>query len=102
MVEAITEMPKASDQHAVQPYLGMLNFLARFCPKLSDAVRPLRDLTHKDVPFKWTDAFVESKNLIAHADITVETDHQPLETIFKKPLYKAAQHLQAMHMRLQR
>ena len=73
MVEAIIEMPKPSDQQAVQCYLGMLNFLARFCPRLSDEVKPLRDLTHKDVPFKWTDAhdkaFADSKNLIIHAPV---------------------------------
>ena len=36
-------------------------------------MKPLRDLTHKDVPFKWTDAhdkaFADSKNLIAHASV---------------------------------
>ena len=51
----------------------MLNFLARFCPKLSDVVKPLRELTHKDVTFQWTDSydktFVESKELIAHAPV---------------------------------
>ena len=179
MVEAITRMPTPADPHAVQRYLGMLIFLARFCPKLSDDVKPLRELTHKDVPFEWTDAhdkaFVEFKNLIAHApvlryfnpqlpvtlqvdasavgvggallqndqpvafylntltateqryaviekeclaiclafdkwdsllygksDITVQTDLQPLESTFKKPLYKAPRRLQAMRMRLQR
>ena len=65
MAEAITEMPKSSDQQAVQRYLGMLNFLARFRPRLSEVVKPLRDLTHKDVFFKWTDAhdkaFADSK-----------------------------------------
>ena len=70
MIVAIVNMPKPADPHAVQRYLGMLNFLARFCPKLSDAVKPLRELTHKDVTFQWTDshykAFVESKELIAH------------------------------------
>ena len=30
MVEAIVNMPKPTDPHAVQHYLGMLNFLARF------------------------------------------------------------------------
>ena len=73
MVEAITRMPTPADPHAVQLYLGMLNFLESFCPKLSDVVKPLRELTHKDVPFEWTDAhdkaFVESKNLIAHAPV---------------------------------
>ena len=36
------------------------------------------------------------------SDITVQTDHQPLESIFKKPLNKAPRRLQAMGMRLQR
>lgn len=69
MVEAITEMPKPSDQQSSQRYLG--SFLAIFCPRVSEVVKPLRDLTHKYVPFKWTDAhykaFADSKNLIAHA-----------------------------------
>ena len=73
MVEANTKMPTPLDQHDVQRYLGMLNFLARFCLKLSDVMKPLRDLACKDVPFKWTDAhakpFVESKNLVAHAPV---------------------------------
>ena len=56
MVEAITRMLTPADPHAVQRYLGMLNFLARFFPKLGDVVKPLRELTHKDIPFEWTDA----------------------------------------------
>ena len=35
-------------------------------------------------------------------DIEVHTNHQPLETIMKKPLNKAPAHLQRMSMRLQR
>ena len=34
--------------------------------------------------------------------ITIHTDHQPLETIFKKPLSKAPRRLQRLLMRLQR
>ena len=49
----------------------MLNFLAKFCPNLSDVVKALRKFTYKDVSFQWTDshgkAFVESKKLIAQA-----------------------------------
>lgn len=66
MVEAITEM--ASDQQSSQRYLG--SFLAIFCPKVSEVVKPLRDLAHKDVPFKWTDAHDKAfENLIAHAPV---------------------------------
>ena len=35
-------------------------------------------------------------------DITVHTDHQPLETIFEKPLSKAPRRLQRMMLKLQR
>ena len=35
-------------------------------------------------------------------DVTVHTDHQPLETIFKKPLNAAPRRLQKMLMQLQR
>ena len=38
--------------------------------------------------------------LYGKSDITVQTDHQPLESIFKKPLNKAPRRLQAMRMRL--
>ena len=34
--------------------------------------------------------------------VNVQTDHQPLETIFKKPLHSAPRRLQKMMMRLQR
>ena len=40
--------------------------------------------------------------LFGKSDITVHTDHQPLETIYKKPLHKSPAHLQQMLMRLQR
>ena len=35
-------------------------------------------------------------------DVTVESDHKPLETIFRKPLSKAPQQVQTIMMRLQR
>ena len=35
-------------------------------------------------------------------DVTIHTDHQPLETIFKKPLRSAPRRLQKMMLRLQR
>ena len=40
--------------------------------------------------------------LYGKTDIDVHTDHQPSETIIRKPLNKAPAHLQRMLMRLQR
>ena len=39
--------------------------------------------------------------LFGRSDITVHTDHQPLQTIFKKPLNKAPRRLQRMMLQLQ-
>ena len=40
--------------------------------------------------------------LYGKSDNSVQTNHQPLESIFKKPLNKAPRQLQVMRMRLQR
>ena len=45
-VRAIEHMPKPTDVKAVQRLLGMVNYLAKFCPHLSDHCQPLRQLTH--------------------------------------------------------
>lgn len=40
--------------------------------------------------------------LFGKKDVTVYTDHQPLETIYRKPLHKAPPCIQRMLVRLQR
>src|SRR5436190_1919486 len=40
--------------------------------------------------------------VVGRNDVLVETDHKPLESIFKKPLISAPKRLQRMLMRLQR
>ena len=178
-VDAITKMPTPTDKSGVQRFLGMCQYLSKFCHNLSETVLPLRDLTKENSTFLWSNnhenAFNSAKNLIASAtalryydpalpvtlqvdasedaiggvllqddqpvcftshrlnnteknyvqiekeclaivscmdkwhqylygkhDITVHTDHQPLETIFKKPLSKAPRRLQRMMLKLQR
>ena len=177
-VAAITGMPKPTDK-GVQRFLGMCQYLSKFCHNLSETVLPLRDLTKEDSVFLGSNnhenAFNSAKDLIAsttalryydatlpvtlqvdasedaiggvllqndqpvcftsHAlnsteknyaqiekeclaivscmdkwhqysydkhDITVHTDHQPLKTIFKKPLSKAPCRLQRMMLKLQK
>ncbi|CAB4037346.1 Hypothetical predicted protein, partial [Paramuricea clavata] len=177
-VIVIQEMPKPVDRNGVQRFLGMCQYLSKFCPKLSKIVLPLRDLTRLNVEFIWTDvhesAFNSAKDLIASStilqyydvtlpvtlqvdasneaiggvllqngksvcftshtldsternyaqiekeclaivtcmskchqylygkkNILVHTDHQPQETIFRKPLSKAPRRLQRMMLKLQ-
>jgi transposase InsO family protein len=182
-VKAILEMPEPVDKQGVQRFIGMINYLSEFCPRLATAIRPLHNLPKQDMAFIWSEvhskAFQEAKQLITSApclayfdvkknvvlqvdasesalgstllqpndkgalqpvafssgtmrpneinwtqiekeslaicaacekwdlwlygkEITVHTDHQPLEIIFKKPLAKAPRRLQKLMMRLQR
>ncbi len=178
-VEAITQMPKPDDKKAIKRLIGMANYLAKFCPNLSDVCEPLRRLTVEHAEFVWDreqeTAFNTIKQMIATAPvlryycvseevtveadssehglgavllqggqpvayasrtlskternysqmekeclaityacnrfdqylhgrdhITVLTDHQNLETIFKKPILAAPKRLQRMRLRLQK
>ena len=47
-VVIITQMPMPTDKVAVQHFLGMCQYLSKFCPNLSETVLPLRALTKED------------------------------------------------------
>lgn len=72
-VRAIEQMPKPANVKAVQRLLGMVNYLAKFCPHLSDQCEVLRQLTHKDTEWDWTEqhdnAFLKLKETIAEAPV---------------------------------
>ncbi len=52
-VEAIRDMPAPTDKHGVQRLLGMVNYLQKFAPNLSEATAPLRSLLKDKVHFRW-------------------------------------------------
>ena len=54
-VRAIVEMPRPKDRDDISRLNGMVNYLSRFLPHLSDVMKPLRDLTHKDAAWCWDD-----------------------------------------------
>lgn len=177
-VEDIVNMPSPEDAKALSRFLGMVNYLSKFIPRLSEMATPLRELTKQDVSWTWETAhqtaFDAIKAVIAEAPalkyfdvkkpvtltcdasqagmgaaclqegrpvafvsramtptqqnyaqiekellavtlacekfddyiygrtVTVETDHKPLETIFKKSILSAPTRLQKMLMKLQR
>ena len=72
-VEAITEMPRPEKPEDELRLNSMVNYLSRFLPNLSDVMKPLRDLIHKDVERCWSDAqeraWDEVKGLIASAPV---------------------------------
>ena len=178
-VQAIKEMPQPTDVPGVRRLLGMVQYLAKFLPHLSDVTKPLRDLTQKDVEWAWDqpqqEAFRKLKEALSNTPVLryynlaqevtiqcdasqfglgaallqegqpvayasraltdtetryaqiekellaiviacerfyayiygrdvvhVESDHQPLETIMRKPLHDAPKRLQRMLLQLQK
>ena len=52
-VEAIKNMPSSTNKGELESVLGMLNYLSVFAPMLSDMTAPVRELTRKNIVFKW-------------------------------------------------
>ena len=82
-VRAIAEMPRLKDRDDILRLNGMVNYLSRFLPHLSDVMKPLRDLTHKDAAWCWDDlqekAWNDVKTLIASAPVLVY--YKPTEVL---------------------
>ena len=177
-VAAVVNMPQPTDEAGVKRFLGMVQYLAKFLPGLSEMTQPLRLLTSKGNNFCWNSsqasAFKAIKLAVSQAPVlryyclsdevtvqcdaskdglgaalmqcgqpvafasraltecesryaqiekeclaivfacerfnsylygrdvvNVETDHMPLEAIFKKPLEATPARLQRMRLRLQ-
>ena len=72
-VEAIRDMPRPDSVEAVQRFVGMVKYLAKFLPSISEKIEPLRRLTHKNVQFEWgteqENAWNNVKTLVSSAPI---------------------------------
>ena len=52
-VKAIENMPPPTNKKELQTVLGMITYLAKFAPQLSEATKPMRDLLKEDIEFVW-------------------------------------------------
>ena len=70
-VSAITGMPAPTCKKKVQSFIGMINYISKFSPRLSDLAEPIREHSKDKVPFNWgpehEEAFKEMKKEIARA-----------------------------------
>ena len=87
-VDAIVRMPAPSNKTELSSFLGMVNYLAPYIPKLSDCTAVLRQLNKKNTDFTWNTtyekAFRNAKLHVANAvtlqffdpdkDIVIECD----------------------------
>lgn len=171
-VRAVTEIPPPQSKQELQRFLGVVQYLAKFIPNMSDISAPLRKLLERETEWHWEDAqqqsFEKLKYLVTQSptlkffdvskpvtlsvdsssegigavilqegrpvaygsralndcqrryaqiekellaivygcekfhqyvygkEITVESDHKPLESIFKKLLHQTPMRLQRM------
>ena len=77
-VEAIVGMPDPTDVQSLRRFLGMVNYLAKFLPRLSEETEVLRKLTEKDAEWCWlqshTDAVAHVKEMIVSAPVLAYYD----------------------------
>ena len=72
-VQAIIDMEVPSDKQGVQRCLGMLGYVRKFIPKLSEIAKPLRTLFSKDIAWHWDNeqeqAFISLKELLMKSPV---------------------------------
>ena len=52
-VKAITEMPKPTNLKDLQTFLGMVQYLSKFSPRIAEIGELLWDFMKKDAPYAW-------------------------------------------------
>jgi len=63
-VKAIHDASLPTTAKEVRSFLGMANYCAKFIPNFSSITKPLRDLTKKDVQFRWERKHTKALNKI--------------------------------------
>ena len=72
-VSAITAMPSPTNKKQGQSFIGMINYLSKFSPRLFKLAKPIRELSKDKVPFNWSpehqQAFTQMKKEISSPPI---------------------------------
>ena len=59
------DMPLLTNKKQVQSFIGMIKYLSKFSPRLSEFAEPIRESSKDKVPFNWgpehQSAFIQMK-----------------------------------------
>ena len=66
-IEAIMGMPEPTCKQDLRRFLGMVQYLAKFIPNLSEKAGPLRNLLKKDTPWQWSHEHQTAFEQMQHA-----------------------------------
>ena len=94
-VTAIRSIQTPKNVAEIQQFLGCVNYLAKFLPKVSDTTKLLQDLTSQKNQWQWTDktqkSLDETKGLLAvqlilsyydlNKSVTIQCDHQTIQQV---------------------
>lgn len=84
-VKAIKEMPSPTNKAEIETVLGMVTYLQRFAPNLSELTSPMRQLLSKDAEFRWDtpqeEAFQRVKAVITQEPGPVLTFFDPKKQV---------------------
>ena len=59
-LRAVCDMPPPTSKEAVRRFLGLVQYLSKFIPNMSQMDAPLRELLKADIPFQWNHTQQES------------------------------------------
>ncbi|XP_046408462.1 uncharacterized protein LOC124172976 [Ischnura elegans] len=81
-VRAMVEVPRQRNVPEVKAFIGMVNYYAKFKPRLATVLNPLHGLLKANTPFRWTidcersfqqvKAIITSDQSLAHYDPSVD------------------------------
>ena len=64
--QAINDMTPPTSKEALQRFLGMITYLSKFIPNLSQTAAPLRALLEKDAKWQWHPEHLQSFSTLKH------------------------------------
>ena len=53
-VKGITSMTRPKNLAELRRFMGMLNYMSKFLPKLAEVMQPLHNFLKKEVPYNWS------------------------------------------------
>jgi hypothetical protein len=52
-IRAIDHLPLPHNKKSMQSFFGKINFVRKFTPNFAETIKPLQNMSYKDVEFKW-------------------------------------------------
>ena len=102
--QAINNMTPPTSKEALQHFLGMLTYLAKFIPNLSQTAAPLRALLEKHAEWQWHPEHLQSFSMLKHLAssapvLTYFNPNQPVKlSVDANSKGLGAVHLQNVHL----